>query len=452
MKTVRAGNSPRIRIAFWTLGCRLNQYDTEGMKSQLAAGLTVEVVPWATEADVYVLNSCTVTGKADQECRRLTRQIKRKHPQSKVVVTGCYAQTQPDRLLCIPEVDGVVGNTAKDSIGEWLPALLHSEESMVRVDDFPTRSAFSSPIITEFDGRSRAFVKVQEGCDLRCAYCLIWRARGPARSRSREDLHHQLATLIAADYREVVLAGVHLGSYGRDLSPRICLVELLRGIVADFPDLRLRLSSIHPNEITPELLSLWSEHHQLRPHLHISLQSGSDSVLKRMRRPYHSEAVREAVTRTANAIPHCGIGADLIVGFPAESDVEFAASMALVEALPFTYLHVFRFSPRPGTPAASMSDQVHPEAVTERSAILRELAQCKKQAFTEGLLGQRREAVVETVGCTPGWQHGTTDNYASIMIPGYWTEGSLVRCRADKLVAGQLHAADVEPIDGFSAV
>jgi threonylcarbamoyladenosine tRNA methylthiotransferase MtaB len=439
-----------LRVAFRTLGCRLNQVDTEGMKTALGASLPAEIVGWDEEADVYVLNSCTVTGKADQECRRLARQVKRRHPRCKVIVAGCYAQTQPEDLAALPEIDGVVGNTAKDSIARWLPELLAGEGSVIRVDAFDRDLDFSAPVIDDFDGRSRAFVKVQDGCDLRCAYCLIWKARGPARSRPVDGVLEQLRVLAGRGFREVVLAGVHLGHYGRDRNGDPGLPGLLRRVVDAFPDLRVRLSSIHPDELDDALLGLLAGHPQLRPHLHISLQSGSDAVLERMNRPYRSVHARDAVARAVDRVPDMGLGADLIVGFPGESEDEFAATVAMVEDLPFSYLHVFRYSPRPGTAAAAMP-VVHPETVSERGRILRRLAGRKKEAFGRSLVGRSREAVVESVardpsGRTAELRRGTTDNYAPVLLPGGHEPGTLVRFTATSWDEGTLRGEDVEPI------
>lgn len=421
-------NAQRITVAFRTLGCRLNQYDTEGLKALISAGLAVQVVPWEHDADVYILNSCTVTGKADQECRRLARQVKRNHPDSKVVVTGCYAQTQSAELAEISEIDSVVGNMTKESIVEWLPAVVQGQR-LVRADDFPQRLEFTSPLISQFGDRARAFVKIQDGCDLRCAYCLIWQARGPARSRPVNDVLRQLEELRCNGFQEVVLAGVHLGGYGHDLQPRLQLADLLAEIITAFPALRLRLSSMHPNEVNPGLLAMWRRHEQLRPHLHLSLQSGSDPVLARMRRPYRRQAARRAVLDVAAAVPGCGIGADLIVGFPGETDDEFRETLDLVADLPFTYLHVFRYSPRPGTPAAALQPRVQPETVAARSTRLRVLADRKRQAFLVAQHGQQREVVVESAVADGQWQQGTTDNYASVLIPGRRRAGTVVRCR-----------------------
>lgn len=433
-----------LRIAFHTLGCRLNQYDTEGLKVALREDRPVEIVAWGDEADLYLLNSCTVTGKADQECRRLARQVKRRRPEARVVVVGCYAQTQPAGLEAVAEIDGVIGNTAKDQIGRWLPAVLASRREngapVVLVEDFDQRLEFDSPIIEEFAGRSRAFVKVQDGCDLRCAYCLIWRARGPGRSRPIAGVLEQVARLHEqSGYNELVLTGVHMGSWGRDLGDQR-LLDLLEAVCERFPDLRIRLSSIHPNEVSRELLALVARRATLRPHLHLSLQSGSDSVLERMRRPYRSDQARHAMAEAVAVDPHFGLGADVIVGFPGETDAEFADTMGMVEELPFTYLHVFRYSPRPGTPAAELPP-VHPEAVTERSRVLRNLAARKRDAFHRDLVGQVREAVVESEDQNdPTRRQATTDNYAAVTVAGSLPAGTLIEVVPESWHDGRLRA------------
>ncbi|RKZ16709.1 tRNA (N(6)-L-threonylcarbamoyladenosine(37)-C(2))-methylthiotransferase MtaB [bacterium] len=429
-----------LRVAFRTLGCRLNQYDTEGIRTALAHFRPLQVVQWDEQADLYVLNSCTVTGKADQECRRLARQAKRRHGPAKVVVVGCYAQTQPDQLAAIDEIDAVVGNTVKDDVANWLPAVMGSEQATVQVEEFDENAVFDSPLISEFSGRSRAFVKVQDGCNLRCTYCLIWQARGPGRSRAHRDVLSQLRVLVDAGYNETILAGIHLGGYGRDLTPRLPLTDLLESCLREFPALRIRLSSIHPNEVTPGLLELFARHERLRPHLHISLQSGSSSVLARMKRPYRGQRAWEAMRQVAAVSPDFGIGADIIVGFPGETDAEFAETRRLVEESPFSYLHVFRYSRRPGTVAATMADQVHTETITERSAVLRGLARAKERAFALAMVGQRREAVVEAAGTgtAAGWRHATTDNYVTVLVPEGLDEGSLAQVSITDFNDGRL--------------
>ncbi len=448
-----SGNGTPLRVAFWTLGCRLNQYDTEGIKTSMAGVYDIEVVNWNDPAHLYVLNSCTVTAKADQECRRLARQVKRRHPSSKVVVAGCSAQTQPEALAAVPEIDGVVGNTDKDDVTAWLPAVLDEDSLTMKVEEFQDKPEFDSPLIDSFSGRSRAFVKIQDGCNLRCTYCLIWRARGPGRSRSVENVLAQLRLLVKTGYPETILAGIHLGGYGRDLLPKVSLPELLEICLKDVPGLRIRLSSIHPNEVTPRLLRLFADDDRLRPHLHISLQSGSDGVLKRMKRPYRGERAWQAMRDVAATGPHFGIGADIIVGFPGETDAEFEETRRMVEELPFSYLHVFRFSQRPGTAAADMPDQVHPETISRRSQILRDLAEQKNAEFCRSIVGTSREAVIEAKSGTHGWRQATTDNYVSLLVPeditGTIAAGSLVKVEINDFSNGKLFASVREIIPAY---
>jgi len=440
-----SGGAEPLRVAFWTLGCRLNQYDTEGIKASMAGVFDIRIVGWNEPAHLYVLNSCTVTAKADQECRRLARQVKRRHPASKVVVAGCYAQTQPEALAAVAEIDGVVGNTGKDDVASWLPEVMDQEALTLKVEEFRENPEFDSPLIDSFSGRSRAFVKIQDGCDLRCTYCLIWRARGPGRSRTVADVLAQLNLLVDGGYPETILAGIHLGGYGRDLRPKVPLTRLLEICLREIPALRIRLSSIHPNEVTPALLAMFAGNPRLRPHLHISLQSGSDGVLKRMKRPYRGARAWQAVRDVAATVPSFGIGADIIVGFPGETDAEFEETRRMVEELPFSYLHVFRFSCRPGTPAAAMPDQVPPGIVSRRSGILRDLAERKMADFSRTMVGTRREAVLEAESGTSGWRQATTDNYLAVMVPcdaaGNLAAGDLVEVHIDHFHEGQLFAS-----------
>lgn len=437
-----------LRAAFWTLGCRLNQYDTEGIRVQLAALLPLQVVPWNEPADLYILNSCTVTAKADQECRRLARQAKRRAPQARVVVAGCYAQTQPEALAQIPEIDAVIGNTAKENVAQWLPKVLGTTSRTMSVAEFDPDAVFDSPLIDEFSGRSRAFVKIQDGCNLRCTYCLIWKARGPGRSRSVADIEAQLQALVDNGYRETILAGIHLGGYGRDLDDGLPLPVLLRWILERFPTLRIRLSSIHPNEVKPELLALFREFPHLRPHLHVSLQSGSDTVLRRMQRPYRGQRAWDALRDIAAIGSDFGIGADIIVGFPGETDEEFDATRRMVAELPFSYLHVFRFSPRPGTVAADLADPVMPETISRRAAEMRELGEARQREFRRNMLGRTREAIVEAECAVPGFLQATTDNYETVLVSGRATTGDLVKVKPVSLEGDKLFAEIVEECHG----
>jgi len=312
----------------------------------------------------------------------------------------------------------------------------------LNVEEFAEDPLFDTPLINDFAGRSRATVKIQDGCNLRCTYCLIWRARGPGRSRTPADVVAQLQRLVEQGYPETILAGIHLGGYGRDLEgENFLLPELLDYCLQEVPELRLRLSSIHPNEVTPRLLAFFRDNSRLRPHLHISLQSGSSSVLKDMKRPYRSERAWSAMRQAADVMPHFGLGADIIVGFPGESEADFEETRRMVEDLPFSYLHVFRFSPRPGTEAADMSNQVPSKVIAERSRILRNLADQKKSEFAQRLVGTRREAVLESQSDQSGWRQATTDNFVVVMVPNEGqAAGTLVNLDITEYRDGQLFA------------
>jgi threonylcarbamoyladenosine tRNA methylthiotransferase MtaB len=436
-----------LRVAFRTLGCRLNQYDTESLRLRLSERRAVRVVRWDEAADLYILNSCTVTAKAEQECRRLARQAKLRHPGCRVVVAGCYAQTRPEALARVPEIDAVVGNSLKDDVAAWLPAALADSGPRVMVEPFARGAAFSAPLVDAFPGRSRALVKVQDGCDLRCTYCAIWQARGPGRSRTIANVIAQLVRLREAGYREAVLTGVQLGGWGRDLAGKDRLPDLLRRCLDALPDLRLRLSSLHPNEISDELLGLLACEARLRPHLHLSLQSGADNVLRKMKRPYRSAGARRAVARVAALGGTFGIGADFIVGFPGESEADFADTRRLVEDLPFSYVHVFRYSPRPGTAAVRLPDPVSAVVSTRRAADLRALSGRKRTGFRHGLLGGTFEAVIENGSDLAGCHQATTDNFETVMIPAAPGDGlhpgDLIAVRVDHERDGRLFARSV---------
>lgn len=434
-----------IRIAFHTLGCRLNQYDTELMKSALPDDLAVEIVSWSDEADIYILNSCTVTLKADQKCRQMVRSVRRRRPQARIAVTGCYAQTQAGDLDAIPELDAVIGVGAAETIAFWLPRLLAGETHINEVRPHDRNAIFSDRQIKTFRGRTRAYLKIQDGCDLKCAYCLIWQARGPVRSKPAAGIHEQVDILAKQGFREIVLTGVHVGSYGRDLPESAALCDVLESILVEYPNLRFRLSSIHPNEIDDRLLDILRKYKNIRPHIHVSLQSGSDSVLQRMRRPYDSAITRRVVGAVMDISPYFGIGADIITGFPGETDEEYQDTFNLLTELPFAYLHVFRYSARPGTPAAEMP-QVHPETITARAGKLRQLSRDKRLQFESSLIGVAHEAIIESDHPQPGWLQATTDNYATVLVPDSWPPGLAVHVTPSGFQNGTLIATNVRPI------
>jgi len=441
------GPGRRVRVAFHTLGCRLNRYDTESMMAGLPDGAggapSCEIVDWDAPADVYVLNSCTVTARADQKARQTLREARRRSPAAKIVITGCYAQAQPAVLSALPGLDGVFGTGERDAIADWLPRVLAAASPLIEVGRpegaGPAAASRPRPAAA---ARTRAEVKIQDGCDLRCAYCLIWRARGRSRSREPEAVLQEIAGLRERGAPEVVLTGVHVGAYGRDADPRSSLAALVAAVLARFPGLKVRLSSLHPEDLGPDLLRLFAEAPDLQPSLHLSLQSGADDVLARMHRPYTAAAVVAAVDGAAAARPGIGIGADVIAGFPGETAADFQATLDLIASLPLAYLHVFPFSPRPGTAAAAMPP-LPSSLVRERSDRLLAIGRGLQRRFEDGLLGVRQEAIVESPRRADGWLPATTGNFATVLVPGVWTPGDLVLARPDGRRDGLLCAADV---------
>jgi len=415
-----------LKVALKTLGCKLNQYESEQMREQLQR-LGYAIVDFDAPADVFIINSCTVTHHADRDTRRLARRAKKLNPHACVVVTGCYAEVSARELEAIPEVDLVCGMADKGRIAELVRGL---SRVVPGTDPDSARSSGSVPgttrdrsltdrplrLIHEFADHTRCFVKVQEGCNARCSYCIIPEARGPSRSVPMDEVIEQTRCLASAGHPEVVLIGTHLGQFGHDLARPTDLVTLIRRLL-EIPELqRLRLSSIEPREVTPELVDLLEEPGKLCRYLHIPLQSGCDSVLRRMNRPYDTAFYAELIGRIHAAQPATGLGADVIVGFPGETEDEFEQTRQFVEGLPLSYLHVFTYSPRRGTPAATMPDQVPHDVALARNHILRDLSERKRAAFAASMVGQTLGVVLQTEA-GDGLLRGVTDNYLTLTVP-----------------------------------
>ena len=405
-------------IAFATVGCKLNQAETQEME-ELLASRGYRAVPFEEPAQVYVINTCTVTGRADFSDRQMIRRAIARNPQALVVVTGCYAQTDPAAIARISGVDLIVGNQEKYELAGLLDSLTKRATPLVRVGDI--RKAVNVPVapVTHFRGRSRAFVKIQDGCQHRCAFCIVPLARGGSRSQEPKVVVDQVYRLVESGYGEVVLTGVDMGHYGRDLFPRTTLAALL-GQILDVPGLgRLRLSSILPPYFTDELIEVIAGSSRICPHLHIPLQSGSDRVLRLMRRPYNTRIYGSLVERLSRAIPDLGLGADVIVGFPGETDADFEVTRALIKALPVSYLHVFSYSDRKGTEAARLPGHLPARTITERSKALRRLGREKSLAFRRRQVGRTLEVLVlEGRDKCTGRLTGLTGNYVEILFDG----------------------------------
>ncbi len=418
-----ASRKPAIRksVAFRTLGCKLNQCETAQMEEALAAE-GYQTVPWEEPAAIRVLNTCTVTGKTDRTCRHEIRRAKRRDPDARLVVTGCYAQVSPEKVAAIPGVELILGNIDKLHLPAHLDALLDVETSMPAVAEkavqeitpYDEATSFHGDFITHFSGYTRAFLKVQNGCDARCSYCVIPAARGRSRSMPLNEVLQQTRLLAAGGYQEVVLTGIHLGAWGRDTGEG-SLADLLRALADDPTVARYRLSSTEPREIDDRVLSvIQAAGPRFAHHLHVPLQSGADSVLRRMNRPYNAAAYADRVWAIRRSLPDAAIGADVIVGFPGETEEEFEQSLRLVDELPLTYLHVFSYSDRPGTPASVLPGKVDPETIHVRNERLRVLGARKNGAFQARFAG--RELTALLLHQTDGERRvGLTGNYIEVL-------------------------------------
>ena len=400
-----------MRIAIATLGCKANQYDSEVIRQSFENNRCT-IVPSSGKADVYVVNTCTVTGKTDYQSRQLIRKIHRQNPSAKIVVTGCYAQISPEEIKKIPGVSLVLGNVDKDTLVAKVLHAVHPDEKIH--DHVPNEAA-----VIRFATKTRFFLKIQDGCNSRCTYCIIPAARGRSRSMAPEKVTHLLSNINDSGHKEVVLTGIHLGAYGLDLTPATTLLDLLKDLEASRPIPRLRLSSIEPNEVDDRLNRFIAASELVCPHLHLPLQSGSDTVLQRMNRRYSANYFRDVINSLVQAIPDIALGIDVIVGFPGETDNEFKETLKLLQALPVTYLHVFPFSPRSGTPAASFPDRIHGDKVKERARLLRQLSMEKRERFYNRFAGKILPVLIESArDRKTGLLKGFSRNYVPVLLDG----------------------------------
>ncbi|HSE95634.1 MAG TPA: tRNA (N(6)-L-threonylcarbamoyladenosine(37)-C(2))-methylthiotransferase MtaB [Methylomirabilota bacterium] len=420
MKGLAPAAAP-VTVAFETLGCKLNQYESATLQAALEER-GFRTVPSDQRAQLYVINTCTVTARADYSGRQAIRRAIARNPDALVVVTGCYAQTNPEAVAAIPGVDVVLGTRDGDALPDLLGDLRKRVRPLVQVGDVfrPREPEPVIPLRRFSPGYTRAFVKVQDGCQHRCSFCIVPFARGGSRSQPIEVVANQVVALVDAGYREVVLTGVDLGHYGADQVPRTTLARLIRRLL-QIPGLaRLRLSSILPAYFTEDLIGLVATERRVCPHLHVPLQAGSDRVLRAMRRPYNVARYRRLVERLAALVPDLGLGADVITGFPGESAEDFKATEALIDDLPLTYLHVFSYSDRRGTEAARLdTPRVPPEEVRHRTTRLRRLGVAKQRAFRERHVGREVEVLVlERPDRGTGVLVGLTGNYLEVAFAG----------------------------------
>jgi threonylcarbamoyladenosine tRNA methylthiotransferase MtaB len=406
-----------MKISLATLGCKVNHYDSAAM-AELLRKDGHEIVPFPSPADLYVVNTCTVTAKTDYQSRQLVRRIRRDFGNVPVVVTGCYAQTNPGDLAALEGVALVLGNGEKPRLHQWI-GNLPATGAAVHVGDMEGERECFSPPVAGLPGRTRAFLKIQDGCDGRCSYCIVPRARGRSRSLPPEEVLRRMALLSEAGFAETVLTGVHLGCYGEDLDPPADLPGLLRDIEKRGGAGRLRLSSIEPAEVSGAMVSFWKESSRLCHHAHIPLQSGSDAVLGRMGRPYDSAFFRNLVESLVEAVPDMAVGVDVMTGFPGETEEDFRSTVTLLRELPVAYLHVFPYSKRPGTAASSFAGHVREEVKKARAAELRTLSVEKRTAFAVKFIGKPLSVLVEgKKDGETGLLRGFSGNYIPCLVRG----------------------------------
>ncbi len=398
-----------MRVAFTTLGCKINQYETDLMRQDaLVAGSSI--VPFEEEADLYVINTCTVTAKSDYQCRQAIKSAVKRSGGARVIVTGCYAETRPEEVKKIPGVSLVFGNREKNGFLQYLSR--GADESML-----PLNSHERVRVAAVQGARTRGFLKIQDGCDNRCAYCIVPLARGKSRSAAFSDVMREFERLVTAGCPEIVLTGIHIGSYGSDLQPRMQLAQLIDALGVKRRQSRIRLSSIEPKEVTPEIIGQIGT--MLCRHLHIPIQSGDNSILSGMNRDYTSEFYRELLQGIVKQVPDIALGTDVMVGFPGEGEQEFKNTFHFLDRSPLTHFHVFSFSARPGTEASKRSLQAPEKQKQKRSEALRDLGRRKNYEFRMRFLEKELPVVVENArDRDSGFLTGLTDNYIKIAVKG----------------------------------
>lgn len=419
------------KVAFYTLGCKVNQYETEAMLEMFEKkGYTN--VGSEEYADVYVINTCTVTHMSDRKSRQYIRRVKKKNPKSIIAVVGCYSQVSPEEILDIEDVNLVMGTNDRRTIVDRIEEL-DSNSKLSTVDDIMKVREFESIEISQNNGKTRAFIKIQDGCDRYCTYCIIPYARGRIRSRNIDEIREEIITLANNGYKEVVLTGIHVASYGKDLKEDIGILDVIKA-VNDIDGIeRIRLSSVEPVLFTDEFIDEICKIDKLVPHFHLSLQSGTDSTLKRMNRRYTAAEYKRTVDTLRDRIKDVMLTTDVIVGFPGETNEDFSETLRFLKEIKLMHMHVFKYSPRKGTPAASMKDQVDPQAKQFRSDALLNLSKKNFKENTEKYIGRPLNVLFEEVD-KEGYYEGLSDNYIRIKV------------KSDKDIRGQILEAKIVDI------
>ena len=408
------------KVFITTLGCKVNQFESAAFKTGFeAAGL--KIVSAQDTADIVVINSCAVTGSAGAQSRKAIRRALRMHPHAEIIITGCYAEVGLNELINEVELTGrkyrLIGNNNKDKLVATTLGRIDASDDILPGTIRMARDISRLPV-KRFGERSRAYLRVQDGCESFCTYCIVPYTRGPSRSLPLGEVLEQARIFEEEGHREIVLTGIHLGNYGRDLPEQENIISLLDTLSTSTPEMAYRISSLEPMEIDDTLLTLIQTRDNIQPHLHIPLQSGNDDILSRMGRRYTTRQFKKVIQRCIQYLPDGAIGIDILAGFPGETEEQFNDCRTFLESLDFTYLHVFPYSIRPGTVAADFKDQVPGPIKERRVAILRELSDRKKQHFYQSQLGRTLPVLVEGKRNNEGRLKGFTSNYISVQFDG----------------------------------
>lgn len=401
------------KTAFYTLGCKVNQYETEAM-SELFANAGYEITDFSDKADIYVINTCSVTNMGDRKSRQIIHRAKKSNPNAIIAVTGCYAQTAPDEVLSIDGVNIVIGTKNRKNIVSLIEAL-DADSNVNHVSDIMTTHEFEELHIKKYSNRTRAFIKIQEGCNQFCSYCIIPYARGPVRSRKMQDILDEIHILAANGFKEIILVGIHVASYGIDLE-NSSLEKLITDVDAIDGVERIRLSSIEPMTLNQQFIDNIKNSKKLCHHFHISLQSGCDETLKRMNRKYTTSQFKSITDGLRAAFDDVAITTDIMVGFPGETDEEFESTVNFARQIQFSDAHIFQYSQRRGTPAAKRPDQISPSVKERRSKIIIAETQRMRDEFLNRFIGKTMRVLFEQPA-KDGLYEGKTDNYITVHAP-----------------------------------
>ncbi len=425
-------------VAFMTLGCKVNSYETDGLV-KLFRDSGYNVVDFEDFSDVYVVNTCTVTNLSSKKSRQMLRRAKRRNPEGIVAAIGCYSQKEPETLEEMPAVDVVIGNNNKMKLLKIVEE--YTGENTTDIVDIDHEGSVENFNISETNDKTRAFIRIQDGCNQFCTYCIIPYVRGRIRSKKVEDVISEIENLSNNGYKEIVFTGIHVASYGKDLETSVDLIDLLLEANKVKGVKRLRLSSIEPTYLTKENIKRLSQVTKLANHFHLSLQSGSDSILKRMNRNYETADYLEVVNGLRNYFDSPAITTDIIVAFPQETDEEFKETCDFVKTVKFSQVHVFKYSKREGTRAAEMSGQIHGNVASERSQILRNLTDQSEKKYIKSQIGTSHEALIETFDEKLGICTGHTENYLNVTLQSKIDlTNELINVKIDTVVNGQIFA------------